>query len=1122
MARERRSLQDLIRSRQQSGFVGRQQQVVQYQENLGFPVDDERRRFLFNIHGDAGVGKTYLTKQLRQIAIDDGCVTAYIDEIIDDATSAMAVIAEQFSRGGVRLGEFEKRAAAYRQRRRELEADPQVPEGVAAFVTKTAVTIGLAVARDVPMAGSLLAPVDAAAAADQINRARAYLARKFRDRADVRLLISPADELTPVFVSGLDRAAAGRPVALFIDTYERTSPLLDHWLRRLYNGQYGDLPETLITTISGQKPLDPNLWGDYLPVIADVPLEPFSEAEARQFLASKNIHDESTIQVILTLSGRLPMWLATLAESRLANAADIGDPAGDAVERFLKWEDDPAKRTIAMTAALPRVLNQDILAAIAPADKARELFGWLCGLPFVTQRAGSWAYHDVVRAAMLRLQRAQAPSEWRSNQVTLAQVNGRWARDAAGGADEDWTNPNWIDYTREEIYHLLCADPINNLPKALASTVKAAEHSTIRARQWAGIIADAGRDTDHPTLSHWGQRLPDGINDSDLTQYFTYLINDARLGEDTLTIALEKRGECHALAGRYDEALDDLNRAIELDPSRAWAIAYRGESYRLTGRYDEALDDLNRAIELDPSHAAVIASRGQTYQAMERYDEALAEYNRAVELDPSNAWAFISRGSIYEAMGRYVEALADNDRAIELDPSDGAVIASRGQTFRLAGRYDEALVDLNRAIELDPSNAWAIADRGETLRLAKRYDQALADFDRAVELDPSYAWAIASRGQTYAAMERYDRALADFDRALELDPSQAWIIAYRGETLRLAKRYDQALNDFDRAVELDPSYAWAIASRGQTYAAMERYDRALADFDRAIELDPSQAWIIAYRGETLRLAKRYDQALNDFDRALELDPSYAWAIARRGPTYAAMERYDEALADLNRAIELDPSEASAIASRGETYRLMDRYDEALADYDRAIELDPSYTSVITHRGETYRLMDRYDEALADYDRAIELDPSYTRAIASRGLIYRLMERYDEALADLNRAIELDPSYARAIANRGETYRLMDRYDEALADYDRAIELDPSYARAIASRGQTYRRWSVTTRPWPTSTAPSNSTPTTWVIGSRDQTYQAMERYDEALADLNRAIELDPSYGPPQGLGSTSG
>lgn len=66
MARERRSLQDLIRSRQRSGFVGRQGQVIQYQENLALDADDERRRFLFNIHGDAGVGKTYLTRQLRR------------------------------------------------------------------------------------------------------------------------------------------------------------------------------------------------------------------------------------------------------------------------------------------------------------------------------------------------------------------------------------------------------------------------------------------------------------------------------------------------------------------------------------------------------------------------------------------------------------------------------------------------------------------------------------------------------------------------------------------------------------------------------------------------------------------------------------------------------------------------------------------------------------------------------------------------------------------------------------------------------------------------------------------------------------------------------------------------
>jgi tetratricopeptide (TPR) repeat protein len=806
MPAERQSLQDLIRSRQRSGFVGRRGELVQYQENLSLSADDERRRFLFNIHGDAGVGKTYLTKQLRQMAAENSYLTAYVDETVDDVVSAMAAIAGEFSRGGARLGEFEKRSAAYRERRHALESDPDAPAGIATFITKTAIVVGLAAARDIPVAGSLLAPVDASAAADQADRARAYLTRKFSDHADVRLVLSPADELTPVFVAEIERVAAGRPVALFFDTYERTGPLLDSWLRRLYGGQYGDLPPTLVTTISGQHPLSPNLWGDYLPVIADVPLEPFSDAEARQFLASKNINDEAITEVILTLSGRLPMWLATLAEARPADAADIGDPAGNAVERFLKWEDAPARRAIAMTAALPRTVNQDILAVITGPDQAPGLFGWLCGLPFVTRQSEAWAYHQVVRTAMLRLQLAQAPSQWRTNHTSLADANARWARETTDSISKPWTNTRWIDHTREETYHLLCAEPAANLPKALASAVMAAEQSTTRARQWAELIVDAGRDTDDATLRRWGQRLHNGINDGDLTSYLTHLINDAHLDKTTLAIALEERGESCRMAGRNDQAIVDFNRAIELNPSGAWALAYRGEIYRLMERYDDALTDFNRAIELNPSHAWAIGSRGQTYQAMQRYDDALTDLNHAIELNPSYDWVIGGRGETYWLMERYADALTDFNRAIELNPSYAWALAHRGETYLTMERYDDALTDLNRAIELNPSYDWAIAYRGQTYQAMERYDDALTDFNRAIELNPRLDWAIGSRGQTYQAMERYNDALTDFNRAIELDPSDAEYFGLRSGLYRLTRRPDEALADLNHAIELDPKY----------------------------------------------------------------------------------------------------------------------------------------------------------------------------------------------------------------------------------------------------------------------------------------------------------------------------
>jgi tetratricopeptide (TPR) repeat protein len=52
-------------------------------------------------------------------------------------------------------------------------------------------------------------------------------------------------------------------------------------------------------------------------------------------------------------------------------------------------------------------------------------------------------------------------------------------------------------------------------------------------------------------------------------------------------------------------------------------------------RYDEALTDYNRAIELGPGNSRAIASRGETYRLMKRYDEALADYSRG---PPRESW----------------------------------------------------------------------------------------------------------------------------------------------------------------------------------------------------------------------------------------------------------------------------------------------------------------------------------------------------------------------------------------------------------------------------------------------------------------------------------------------------
>ncbi len=1157
------SRQELNRRRRAGGFIGRTSELNVFRDNLARDPQDAAFQYLFHVHGNAGVGKTSLVRQWEAAAQARQAVTAYVDDTVHSVIEAMEAVSAQLEQQGVPMKAFQDQLAAYRQRRHEVETspgflgldtatDPGGPPSASASTSSTVIAqAGLAGLGLLPGVGAIAGAMDPQALAQGTDRLRAVIGARFRGHDDLRLVFSPLRVLTPAFLADLEKAAERRPwIALFFDVFERTGPLLNEWLRDVLAGDvYGSLPDNVVATLSGQGRLDARCWGDHQYLVCEVALEEFTEAEARNLLAAHGITNEQVIEVVLELSGRLPVLVDLLAQTRPSDPEAIGDPSGTAVDRFLRWIPDGERRAAALACALPLQLNEDVYRAAVPAAAADQ-YPWLRELPFVTGQGGSCRYHDIVRAPMLRLQRTQSPEQWRHQHTRLAEAfqRRREARESALAPDAYGADPDWQDHRVNETYHRLCADPVQALPDALHNVVHACDTGTAPLRRWAQALAQAGHDTDTAALVSWGTRLQDAADDDTaLLTALTHLIAATELPTPARALAHTLRGrehrlaerydqavaDCttalslspdlarahyglgaaHALAGRNDEALVCLDRAVALDPADSEYVGSRAEVHRLTGRHEEALAGFTRAITLDPTEAEYIVSRAKSYHSLSRYDEALADFHRAVALDPDYAWALASRAQTHRALGQYDQAMADLDRAIELEPDEGWVIAGRGEIHRLTGRLDQALADFDRAIALEPDYPWGLASRALTHRALGQYDQAMADLDRAIELNPRYYWAIGNRAQIHRATEKYDLALADYDRALELAPETDWLLAGRGETHRLMNHFEEALADLTRAIELDPGYASALGNRAQVHRATEKYDLALADYDRALELAPETDWLLAGRGETHRLAGRPDEAVGNFDRALALNPDYAWALGSRGQSHRAAARYEQALTDLGRAIELAPDADWILAERGETHRLMNRYDEALADFDRALALSPEYLWALVSRAQTYRAMERFDRALTDYDRAVALAPESGWVVAGRGETSRRMDRCDEALADFDRAIALSPDYMWAIGSRAETYVAMERYDLALADYDRALELAPESSWIAADRGETYRlmrRYEQALTDFDRALAldPEYA----WALTGRAETYHALRRYDEALTDLDRARALDPAHG----------
>jgi serine/threonine protein kinase/lipoprotein NlpI len=302
--------------------------------------------------------------------------------------------------------------------------------------------------------------------------------------------------------------------------------------------------------------------------------------------------------------------------------------------------------------------------------------------------------------------------------------------------------------------------------------------------------------------------------------------------------SLSDRSVAHFKANRFDEAIADTNRAIELDPSFAGAWHNRGAARFAKGDDDGAAADITRAIELDPSLADAWRSRGTLRRKKRDFEGSIADLTRAIELEPGNAQAWAERGSTREWKGDLEGAFTDASRAIELDPALGGAWLLRGASRFRTNDFSGALADLTRGVELDPMIADGWLNLGVARLNQSDYPGAIEAETRAIELAPGFPLAWANRGAARIGTHELEGAIADETKAIELDPTTAAAWLRRGQARLQRQEFLEAIVDETKAIELAPENPQAWDLRGS--ARLDAGDRAGAgaDFEQVLRIDP--------------------------------------------------------------------------------------------------------------------------------------------------------------------------------------------------------------------------------------------------------------------------------------------
>ena len=229
---------------------------------------------------------------------------------------------------------------------------------------------------------------------------------------------------------------------------------------------------------------------------------------------------------------------------------------------------------------------------------------------------------------------------------------------------------------------------------------------------------------------------------------------------------------------QYQDAVESLTPVCTGERGAWWLHKLRAKAQFGLGHFEEALADLNTAIELKPDDMSTLGQIA-TDQVVECPDEAfrsglLKLANRAVLLNSGSAFAYSVRAGILEALGETTRALEDYTKAFEIDPDNGVVC----NNF-----------------------AWHLAkDPGVDIESAKR---AVDLATKAASLQPAVGGHWNTLGVCQFRTQDYVKAIQSLEKSEELGNQE--YVAYNGFFLAMAywhlNHKDEAGKWYDKSVD---------------------------------------------------------------------------------------------------------------------------------------------------------------------------------------------------------------------------------------------------------------------------------------------------------------------------------
>src|SRR5438067_4038546 len=601
---------------------------------------------------------------------------------------------------------------------------------------------------------------------------------------------------------------------------------------------------------------------------------------------------------------------------------------------------------------------------------------------------------------------------------------------------------------------------------ALGEAYASLAHVRLHEWDWPGLDEESKRDLElnpgHAIAYHWYSEYLMAMGQSDES---IAIIKQGQETDPLSPVITSTLGFAFVFARKYDQAIEQFQKALELDSNHFLSHYRLGHIYSLKGLHREALEEAQKSVALSGRSTETLAGLAQAYAAAgisEEMQKVLDEVNeRSKERYVSPYYV----AKIYALAGEKEQTLAWLEKAY--DERNPDFIELKVEPALDSLRTDARFRDLLRRVGLAPAESFPAGQSTSTAlkstwtgpsrkRTAGRAIASLAILPLVnTSADPNMDYlsdgiteSIINSLSQLPKLKVLARSTVFRYKGRDTDPQQAGRelgvqAVLTGRVLQIGERLLIGTELVDVS---DGSQLWG-----------EQHQRAMADI---FEL---QEEISGHISETLRLkvsgaqkkrlTKRHTRNTQAYE--LYLKGRFFWNKRTQEDTNRGIECFQQALSvDPNFALAFTGLAACQIALgdvRVQATPPKESFLQGQQLANRALELDDALAEAHGTLGHASMHLFDWPRAEKELRRALELNPNCAQACVWQAYYLAFTGQFEDSIASINCALQLDPLALPVNTSSAELLYFAGRFDESIDQFHKSIEMDAHYSPAHLER-----------------------------------------------------------------------